>query len=129
MEKDFQTWHKDKSDMHEEKERPHFHEREIWFTSLGVNIGFEEDGKGRRFLRPVLVFKKFNNESFWGIPITKRIKTGKYYFSLNIEGRGLNNLILSQLRMMDAKRLHYKIGVMNEDNYREVKQKLKHLIA
>lgn len=129
MKKDFQEWHKEKSDIHYDKVRPFFHERELWFVSLGANVGFEEDGKGKNFLRPVLVFKKFNNQSFWGIPVTKRVKMGKYYFSFNINGRGQNNLILSQLRLMDAKRMQYKIGLMDQKEFDEVKQKLKHLIA
>lgn len=129
MKKEFQEWHKEKSDIHHERVRPFFHERELWFVSLGVNVGFEEDGKGKDFLRPVLVLKKFNNQSFWGIPVTKRIKAGKYYFPFNIDGRGQNNLILSQLRLMDAKRMQYKIGLMDKKEFSEVKQKLKLLIA
>ena len=56
MKKDFQTWHLNKSNLHENKERPFFHEREIWFTSVGVNIGFEQDGNGE-IHRPVIVIK------------------------------------------------------------------------
>jgi len=129
MKKDFQSWHREKSGIHEDKIRPFFHEREIWFASLGANIGFEEDGKGREFLRPILVLRKFNNESLWGIPITKKIKTGKYYFVFNLEDRGQNNLILSQLRIMDAKRLKYKIGILDLKDFNKAKEKLKLLIA
>ena len=129
MKKDFQEWHKEKSDIHNDKVRPFFHERELWFVALGVNVGFEEDGKGKNFLRPVLVLRKFNNQSFWGIPVTKRIKAGKYYFSFNIVGRGQNNLILSQLKLMDAKRMQYKIGLMDQKEFDEAKQKLKLLFA
>src|SRR3989344_5547055 len=129
MKKDFQSWHKKKSGIHQDKTRPFFHEREIWFASLGANIGFEEDGKGKDFLRPVLVFRKFNNQSFWGIPVTKRIKAGRYYFHFNIDGRGQNSLIISQLRFMDAKRIQYKVGLMDQKEFDEVKQKLKLLFA
>jgi hypothetical protein len=37
------------------------HEREIWWCSMGVNIGDEEDGKNELFERPVLILRKFNN--------------------------------------------------------------------
>ena len=53
--KDFSEWHKIKAIIHHDKERPHFHEREIWFCSLGGNVGFEQDGRGETFLRPVIV--------------------------------------------------------------------------
>lgn len=32
--------------------------REIRFAQLGVNVGNEEDGKGKAFKRPVLILKK-----------------------------------------------------------------------
>src|SRR3989344_5888284 len=128
MKKDFKSWHENKSNIQEAKERPFFHEREIWFVSIGLNIGFEEDGKGETFLRPVIILKKFNNESFWGEPITRRLKNNQYYFPFKMGERGMNSLILSQLRLMDAKRLHYKIKVMDHKEYEKVKQKLKDLI-
>ena len=62
MKKDFQTWHHAKAQIDEKDRRVFFHEREIWFCHLGVNIGFEQDGKGESFGRPVVVFRKFNNE-------------------------------------------------------------------
>ncbi len=43
-----------------EEEPVYFREKEIWWASLGVNIGYEQDGKNRNFERPVLVLKKFN---------------------------------------------------------------------
>jgi len=33
-------------------------------ASLGKNIGYEQDGNGSGFSRPVLVVKKFNNQMF-----------------------------------------------------------------
>ncbi len=129
MKKDFSEWHKEKSDIHEDRQRPFFHEREIWFASLGANIGFEEDGRGKEFRRPVLVLRKFNNESFWAIPLTKKTKKGEYYFTFSLENRGSNTVILSQLRMIDSKRLQYKIGVLDIKDYVEIKQKIKLLIA
>ena len=129
MKKDFQEWHKEKSILDEDRVRPFFHEREIWFASLGANIGFEEDGKGKEFRRPVIVLKKFNNESLWAIPVTRKSKNGKYYFAFKLEGRGFNTAILSQLRLIDAKRLQYKIGFIEQKDYEEIKQKLKLLIA
>lgn len=64
MSKNFQKWHDKKSQIDDIKERPFFHEREVWFCHLGANIGFEQDGKGEDFLRPILVVRKFNNEVF-----------------------------------------------------------------
>ena len=36
----------------------------------GKNIGFEQNGKGSNFVRPILVLRKFNSSIFWGLPLT-----------------------------------------------------------
>ncbi len=41
-----------------------FKEREVWYCYLGLNVGFEQDGKGDSFLRPVLVLRKLKNVLF-----------------------------------------------------------------
>ena len=42
MKKDFKKWHSKKSKVDEIEKLPFFHEREIWFCHLGVNIGKEK---------------------------------------------------------------------------------------
>ena len=83
---EFNNWNAQKQNSHFEKQRPFFHEQEIWFCALGANIGFEQDGRGERFLRPVLILKKFNNEICWALPMTKNIKEGKYYITISFKG-------------------------------------------
>ena len=69
MVKDFERWHKQKSWIDGFKDRPpFFHEREIWFCSVGLNIGHEQDGSGKRYLRPVIVIKKLGRKTFMGLP-------------------------------------------------------------
>lgn len=80
MNKDFIKWHIKKEFIHYERPRVFFHEREVWFAYLGANIGFEQDGQGGQFLRPLVILRKFNNQIFWGVPLTKTQKQGKYYF-------------------------------------------------
>ena len=109
MNKDFKKWHDKKTSLHDKGSRVFFHEREVWWCSLGLNIGFEQDGKGLNFARLVLVFKKFNNETFWAIPLTTKVKTGKYWFPVNLEDGIKRTAVLSQVRLVDAKRLYQKI--------------------
>ena len=45
MKKDFDSWNDKKKYSHEEKQRSFFKDGEVWFASLGVNIGYEQDGK------------------------------------------------------------------------------------
>jgi len=124
MEKDFWTWHSKKEKVDEKATRVFFHEREIWFCHLGTNVGFEQDGKGENFGRPIVVFRKFNNEVFWGVPLTTRTKGGKFYFPITI-GIGddtSRKAILSQLRLLDAKRLYQKIGTIDSATHKRLEE-------
>jgi len=118
MRRDFQKWHKIKENIDIAPARIFFHEREVWWCSIGANIGFEQDGRGGRFARPILVFKKFNNEVFWAVPLSTKIKKGKFYVTIELGDSILRVAIISQLRLMDAKRLIDKIGIIHEDNYK-----------
>jgi len=73
MEKDFDGWNEIKKRTHHKKQAPYFHEREVWWAIIGTNVGSEIDG-GEKFLRPLIVLKKFNRHTFWGIPLTGRKK-------------------------------------------------------
>ena len=43
--KDFQNWHSLKTKLESLEKDELFREREIWWCSIGENIGFEQDGK------------------------------------------------------------------------------------
>ena len=47
MQKDFDSWSRRKKDIHAAAERPFYHAREIWWCTVGVNIGNELDGTGK----------------------------------------------------------------------------------
>lgn len=128
MKKDFKGWHNKKAHINKSENRPHFHEREIWWCSLGVNVGFEQDGRGKDFLRPVIIFKKFNNEIFWGIPLTHAKKDSPFYFLFSIEKEISSTGILSQIRLTDASRLSHKLGDMKHTDFESLKKKFKELL-
>jgi len=126
---DFCHWNVLKQKAHFDKQRPFFHEQEVWFCALGANIGFEQDGRGEGFLRSVLILKKFNNEIFWALPMTKNIKKGAYYFTVSFREDEQSSLILSQIRLVDAKRLVYKVGTVNQEDCETIKEKIRQLLA
>ncbi|MDI9312720.1 MAG: type II toxin-antitoxin system PemK/MazF family toxin [Limnohabitans sp.] len=73
--------------------------------SVGVNIGHEQDGKNESFERPVLVIRKFNSDSFIGVPLSTAIKENNpFYFDFIYKGERIS-VILSQIRLFSAKRL------------------------
>lgn len=113
---DYYNWNKQKIDIERNKNRLFFHEREVWFTSLGLNIGFEQNGKGNNFLRPVLVLKKFSKDLLWIVPLSTAQKTGNYYHSIKFRNTE-NVVLLSQIKLIDSKRLQYKIGDVHKDDF------------
>lgn len=121
--KEFDKWNIQKKIINDAENKNTFHEREVWFIKVGENIGFEQNGKGEEFLRPVIVYKKFSSNVFLGIPLTKVIKEGKFYSNFDFQGKR-SNAILSQIRLFDSKRLKYKVGKMSVGDYNRVKEKL-----
>ncbi|MDZ7611657.1 MAG: type II toxin-antitoxin system PemK/MazF family toxin [Candidatus Moranbacteria bacterium] len=104
----------------------YFKEQEVWWANLGINIGFEQDGKNRNCERPVLIFKKFNKNFLWILPLTTRIKKDPHYFFLDPEKerdieRG--SIILSQIRAMSSKRLRRKMGKLSKEEFEDVKKR------
>lgn len=126
--KDYRKWSFYKSFINNYKDRVKAHEREIWLCALGENIGFEQNGKGKRYVRPVIIFKKFSSDACLIIPITSTKKVGPFYFHFNIQGIE-NVAILSQIRFIDNKRLLRQVAYISFNDFYLLKQKFRHLIA
>jgi mRNA interferase MazF len=117
MKKDFEVWNKKKKIIHERENVPFFHEREIWWCSLGLNVGYEQDG-GEKFERPVLVIKKFNRDVFWALPLTTSDKRNQYYFPIG--GQEGSAVILSQLRLVSSKRLERLMYKLPKNQFKKI---------
>lgn len=128
MQKKFNLWNTLKQETNERPDVPGFKIREIWFIRMGKNVGFEEDGKGDEFLRPILIIRKFNNRLFWGIPLTSRQKEGPYYCDIGEINGIKNTAILSQLRLYDGNRLVIKIAITPRETFSEIQEKVKRII-
>ncbi len=77
----------------------------------------------------MVIIRKFNNEVLWAIPLTSAIKKSPYYFVISFgENKTKSSAILSQIRLIDAKRLGYTVGEVNKEEFEELKKKLKELI-
>ena len=120
MKKILKKWNNAKTEIDNSPRRLFFHERKVWWCSIGVNVGFEQDGKGEYFARPVIIFKKFNNEVFWGIPLSTKIKKESFMFLLSWEMVCQGVAIISQLRLIDGKRLYQKLGVIRMENHKNL---------
>ena len=117
----FDKWNVKKQQIQENKQMLKFRERDIFFMSIGQNIGYETYGKGIEYLRPVLIVRKFNNRTFFGIPLSSKIKKGKYYFRIEFKNR-VNIALLSQAKVFDIKRAKYFLAELNKDKFLELKK-------
>lgn len=127
MIKEFDGWNQLKQKIEKRNLSPTFQEREIWWCSLGINIGYEENGKNNLFNRPVLVVRKFNNNLFLGIPLSSKIKDNKFYYPIHFKEK-VCSILLSQIRVIDAKRLTHKMSSISRDQFFEIREKIKEMI-
>lgn len=125
MAKNFSRWSYIKPRIHERQNYPiYIHEREIWWASLGLNIGYEQDGKNENFERPVLIIKKFNRFLVWIIPLTSTGKNNPYYYQFSVEK---SHLVLSQIKTISTKRLLRYTKKISQKEFETILDKIKNL--
>ena len=121
----FDEWNCLKKSLHSKQEIIRFKEMEIYFLSIGKNIGYESYGKDDLFLRPVLVYKKLNHQTFIGIPLTSKEKVGSYYFTFNYKKDKKSTAMFNQMRVFDIKRTEYYSGKISKNTFTNLKKELK----
>ena len=125
MKKDYQIWTPIKIEVNNKGLCPRgFKEREIWICNVGDNIGFEEDGKGEDYTRPVLIFKVFNKRFCYIVPLSTTNKRGKFYYPFEGNTGKISVALLSQLRAIDSMRLRDKIGFAKKEDFNEIKKQV-----
>jgi mRNA-degrading endonuclease toxin of MazEF toxin-antitoxin module len=127
--KDFDVWsfHKKAIDIMIVNRLPH--EREVWWTALGVNIGSEDDGKNRYFERPVLIFRNFGKENSWIIPMSSKLDSEESRYNHMVRIQGIDRTArLHQLRLASNRRLIRYVGMVSINDFQKVREKLKDLM-
>jgi mRNA interferase MazF len=120
--KRFLEWIRLKHKLDASERRPPFiSEGDLWWCSIGKNVGVETYGKDRRFTRPVIVLKKFGHASFLGIPTTTTERKGSWYVSFTHHGIP-ETAMLNQVRILSSKRLDRKIGTLDDRDVKNVKE-------
>ena len=131
--KQFNDWNEIKKNINNHKNKKvGFKTRDIFYINMGENIGFEQNGKGADFVRPIVILKVFNREMFFAIPLSSQIKEGKFYYSFEFEAKdksiNKNVALLSQMRLFSSKRLLNKIGMINKNDFKNMKDNFKNII-
>lgn len=124
MDKDFDNWNFLKQEIDNKKRVFYAHPREIWWCSLGVNIGAEIDGKHENFERPVIIIKVYNKESVVILPLTTKEKNDNFHYRLNMDERVVW-VKLTQTRVISTKRLLRKVDVLDKKSFEALKNNWK----
>jgi len=128
QDKNYDIWNEVKKHTQKHREFWTIKVREIYWIKIGENIGYETNGKGNNFLRPVLIFRKFSKNTFLGIPLTTSIKDDIFHFSFSYKTNKSSCASLSQIKLFDTKRIHDKDGKINSEDFKKLKDKLKSLL-
>ncbi len=107
----------------------HYYEREVWWCSIGKNIGSEENGKNEYFERPVIIFRIFGPDVLWAIPLTSRkvINDSRKEVEIILNGI-LQTADLAQLRLISSKRLLRYAGITSFGDFQIIRNYLKDLV-
>ena len=125
MHKDFDKWNYDKKQINAASPRPAFvSEREIWWCSLGINIGREQDGRGDGFERPAVVIKTLSPDTCIVLPLSTKRRLHKFQSEVT-HGSMRGFALLDQVRVLDAKRLRRKIGTVSQSEFEAMIEKFK----
>jgi mRNA-degrading endonuclease toxin of MazEF toxin-antitoxin module len=122
MEKDFTEWQRVKQGIQDHNKHLFVAEREVRWCFVGLNVGSEMDGGGVRYSRPVLIIKKTTPNTCLCIPLTTKQGQGPDFVGIDLGDGVLRKAILSQIKLIDTKRLRELIAVIDEDQFQKIKR-------
>jgi mRNA interferase MazF len=93
---------------------------DIWWASVGENVGSEVNGKSALFSRPVIIFKKLAHSFYFAIPTTTKIRQGTWYVEFRQRERDMV-ACLHQARAIDYRRLSSNLGTLDDEDYSRIK--------
>ena len=128
MKEEFKRWCIRKAQINNKARSPLFKEREIWWCSVGANIGVESDRKGYQYSRPILIIRKFSRFGLLVIPLTTKQKGGRYYCDLGKYKSVHSFAMLSQVRFISSYRLIRRIRTLSPAHFQTVEKSLCSLI-
>ena len=128
MEKDFDNWNLKKQKINTTKRNLLFKEGEIWWCSIGKNIGEEVYGKGKEFRRPVIILKKLSHNSCIAIPTTTTKRDGSWYHHININEKD-RWVMMNQIKLISGNRLWVRESTLPQDEFDELKKSVAILLG
>lgn len=121
-EKNFDDWNEKKKMIESSSDLPVFRVGQIWWAKIGLNIASEINGKGKDFLRPVVIIQKMYGDACLVIPLTSSEKSGDYYYFFKDSKARMQYACLTQTRYLDGKRLKRKFSFIKIDIVKELRE-------
>lgn len=128
----FNIWNQKKQKISLNFKEKYFYDREIWWCYFGKNIWFESNWKWENFLRPWIIFKKINRNTFFILPLTTSNKEWFSWFtktSFLSENNELNFINLMQIRVFDKKRLFRKAWKISINEFENIKKEVQNFLC
>lgn len=122
----FDDWSELKKCLNSKVHFPRISEGDVWWCSMGKNIGVEINGKNEKFSRPVIVFKKLSVFGFLAVPMSTQKHSGPWYVPLTFHSRD-QVAVLSQIRIISVARLYKRFGSLSKRDFQLVRDGFKKL--
>jgi mRNA interferase MazF len=127
MSKDFDVWNNKKKQINDIQSNRFHKPREVWWCYMGVNVGYEQDG-GKDFRRPVVILNSYNRHVCLAVPLTASQKQNKYHFYVGDIHNKKSFAIITQLKLIDSKRLIRRVAILDEEIFLKLKDSIKSIV-
>ena len=120
--KRFLVWIGLKERLHEAHHSPPLvSDADIWWASVGENVGSEINGKSDLFSRPVIIYKKLAHGFYFVVPTTTQARQGTWFVPFRQKDKTMI-ACLHQARAIDYRRLSSKLGTIDDEDFDRVKE-------
>lgn len=96
-------------------------ERDLWWISLGENIGSEINGKSKLFSRHGVILKKLSHSFYLIVPTTTKKREGSWYVKISLNQK-VTYACLHQIRTIDYRRLSTRLGKIEDNDFKKIKE-------
>lgn len=91
-------------------------------------MGSEQDGTGNSFDRPILILKGFSKHTCLIAPLTSSPEKHKMRIPIGKVQEKDSSVILSQMRVIDTKRLIYKVSFLDKSIFDKITKTVKGML-
>ena len=93
-----------------------------------MNVGFEQDGSGEDYRRPVLIPKGLSAATCLVVPLTTSTRRHPLRQSIGLVEEKNAHALLSQVRVIDTKRLVRKIGRLDQSHFDDIRNAVRGML-